>query len=168
LVWPASPWPRTCRQPKADRVIPLESTTITTGERPSDGPPNTASSDKALEPTDRELSGVGKQILTRRRRRADQFPTVLFGEPGWDALLELYTRESSGARCTRAHLKAALGLPASVTARWILCLEDHGLVVSRPHPTDRGTEFIELTDPARERLRHYFAATLKSDEAAGT
>lgn len=107
---------------------------------------------------ERRMVRVADGILRQRRRRNEYFKAAMFSEPGWDMLLELYVRDSSGASATAAQLLMAAATPTSTAARWLEYLEAEGLVIRRAHPLDPGTEFIELTDKAWQAMEDYLTA----------
>lgn len=106
-----------------------------------------------------QMLRAAKQTLERRRLREAEFRPTFFGEPAWEMLLELYIRDSSGASTTTAHLQAGSGSPPSTVLRWLQQLERENLVIRYAHPVDHGTDFVELTDEARDSLERYLAAT---------
>lgn len=101
---------------------------------------------------------VAESILRQRRRRNEYFRASLFAEPAWDMLLELYVRDSSGASATAAQLLMATVTPTSTATRWLALLEDDGWIIRRAHPFQAGTDFVELTDKAREAMKAYLTA----------
>lgn len=82
----------------------------------------------------------------------------MFGEPGWDILLILYTEEDA-RRQTISHLATACS-PMSTGLRWLDYLESQQWICRRPHPTDARVDFVELTDKARNALDSYFSEAL--------
>ena len=102
-----------------------------------------------------ELIRAAQCILQRRQRRNDLFNRDIFGEPAWDMLLTLFVRDSSGASSTAVQLVTAAETAPSTGVRWLGYLEKEGLVTRRRHPLDHQTEFVELTDRARDSLERY-------------
>lgn len=87
----------------------------------------------------------------------------MFGEPGWDMLLILYTSEHD-ARLKVSDLVTVARTPASTGLRWLNYLESQQLVARHSHPTDRRVGLVELTDKARRALDSYFSETLSNSE----
>lgn len=83
----------------------------------------------------------------------------MFGEPGWDILLILYTEEDE-SRPTISRLATAAGSPMTTGLRWLDHLESQQWICRRPHPTDGRVDFVELTDKARNALDSYFSEAL--------
>lgn len=87
----------------------------------------------------------------------------MFGEPGWDMLLTLYTREDD-TRLKVSDLVTVARTPPSTGLRWLNYLESQQYVARRSHPTDRRVDLVELTDKARQALDSYFSETLSDSE----
>lgn len=83
----------------------------------------------------------------------------MFGEPGWDILLILYTEEDE-SRQTISRLATAAGSTMSTGLRWLEHLESQEWIRRRPHPTDGRVDFVDLTDKGRNALDSYFSEIL--------
>jgi DNA-binding MarR family transcriptional regulator len=111
-------------------------------------------------PASREtLVKRARQSLNDRRRRARQFGSGMFGEPGWDMLLILYL-EQDRKRLTVSALTDGSGIAATTALRWLGYLQSQGLVFRREHPTDARAAFVELSDKGVEAMNSYFSETL--------
>ena len=104
-----------------------------------------------------ELIRAAQSILQRRQRRKYLFAPAIFGEPAWDMLLTLFVRDGSGASSTAVQLETAAATAPSTGVRWLSYLEKEGLVTRRKHALDHETEFVELTDRARDALERYLS-----------
>ena len=98
-------------------------------------------------------------MLQHRRGRIEQFGSAMFGEPGWDMLLILYTEEDIN-RLSVSRLVAASGSPPTTGLRWFEYLKSQQLVCRQKHPTDRRIDLVELSDKGRSALDLYFSETL--------
>jgi DNA-binding MarR family transcriptional regulator len=103
-----------------------------------------------------ELIGRARQQIVHRKRRAQNFPKGIFGEPAWDMLLVLYVSDSFGPETIR-DLRDQAGLTHSTALRWLDYLESQQLIVKKSHLTDKRSAYYELTERAREKLDQYFA-----------
>ncbi len=114
------------------------------------------------EGTMRDLDSVpiARAILEDRKRRCQIFNPGMFGEPGWDLLLNLYVMDRDGPRLTIGKLAQLAGVSLSTGLRWMEYLKDQGLITRVDHPTDARTAFVALTDKAREALGLYLSQTL--------
>lgn len=69
-------------------------------------------------------------VVALRRARAEALGEGLFSDPAWDILLELYAAELGGREMLVSNLAAAIDERQSTTARWIVALEQKGLVLT--------------------------------------
>ena len=106
---------------------------------------------------------LARESVRRRARRAQHFGSPMFGEPGWDMLLTLYTSEHE-TRLKVSDLVTVAATPASTGLRWLNYLESQQLVARQSHPTDGRVGLVELTDKARQALNSYFSETLSYSE----
>lgn len=104
-------------------------------------------------PGRRELAETARQIYRTRRIRARVFgDDGLFGEPAWDILLDLYLAETDGKQLSVTAACIGSAVPASTALRWIVVLEEKGLVARRGDPRDARRIFLHLTEQGRERM----------------
>lgn len=97
-----------------------------------------------------------RNMLKLRRNRDRFFGQELFADPAWDMLLELYASALAQFRVSISNLCIAAAVPATTALRWIKQLEDAGLIVRRPDPTDGRRCFISLSNQALEAMNSYF------------
>jgi len=95
-----------------------------------DNPPNSADMDISVRPMDR--------IFHARWARARYLPEILFSEPAWDMLLDLFRCELRGRRLSTSDLCLAAGVPGTTALRWISTMVQYGLVVTVPDQDDGG------------------------------
>ena len=107
-----------------------------------------------------ETLPIARALLEDRRRRSRLFNPGMFGEPGWELLLNLYVNDQDGARLTIGKLIQIAGTAQSTSLRWLDYLEDQGLISREAHPTDARTAFVALTDKARGSLTSYLSQML--------
>jgi DNA-binding MarR family transcriptional regulator len=113
-------------------------------------------------PSRQVLAARAGEDFRNRRRRGAIFGPSMFGEAAWDMLLALYIVDESGRRQTIGSLMRLAGTPMTTAKRWLDFLTDHDLVRREPHPTDRRTAFVSLTDKARQKLDLYYSETLNT------
>lgn len=87
-----------------------------------------------------------QHLLAARRHRDSLFGEGLFGEPGWDIVLELYVAGMRHTRYSLSKVGGNQGLPSTTVLRWINKLEEVGLVYREPDPTNGRRVFVMLTD----------------------
>lgn len=90
-------------------------------------------------------------ILCFRRARDGILGQNLFADPAWDILLELYAASLADRLMSEAELARAIGLPPSVTGRWIAVLEERGLT-RRTSSRGFSRTAISLTEEAISRM----------------
>lgn len=111
-------------------------------------------------PSPRRLASVARALIAWRRRRADAFDgaAVLFSDPAWAVLLDLYVEEAAGRRVSVTSACIAAGVPAATGLRWLARLETAGLIVRRDDEVDRHRAFVALTPDARTAMTRWLAA----------
>ena len=108
------------------------------------------------EPVQVAAADVRKAIRARRLRNRP-FPDVLFEDPAWDMLLDLYAAHLERAQVSVSSLCIAASVPPSTALRWIGRMTEDGLFVREPDPFDRRRAFMALSDAALDRMNRYFA-----------
>lgn len=103
-----------------------------------------------------DLRQRARQILAQRKRRTMKFGCAMFGEPAWEILLWLYALDAE-ARQSLGRLSELSLSSRSTAVRWIGYLERNQWVEREPHPTDRRSSFIKLTDDGRSMLEDYLS-----------
>lgn len=99
-----------------------------------------------------------RYIREARRLRDEFFEFELFGEPGWDILLDLYNAELAQQRLPISSIGLSSGIAPTTTIRWLSTLESKGLVRREPDPLDGRRFFASLTPKAVRGLDTMFAA----------
>lgn len=93
------------------------------------------------------LSVHAERIFAERQERLGVIAADLLGEPGWDILLCAYIAGRKGAACLVDDVAAAIGNPASATKRWVLILQEHGMLVANEDAFTISLEAeVKLTD----------------------
>ena len=72
---------------------------------------------------------IAKAVLAFRRTREKQLPAGLFGETGWDFLLELFIADGEGRSLTGRAIAKRSNSSELVASRWLKHLSAEGLVV---------------------------------------
>lgn len=107
------------------------------------------------EPVQVAAADVRKAIRARRLRNRP-FPDVLFEDPAWDMLLDLYAAHLERAQVSVSSLCIAAAVPPSTALRWIGRMTEDGLFVREPDPFDRRRAFMALSEAALDRMNRYF------------
>lgn len=90
---------------------------------------------------------VAKQLYEARRRR-DAAASIkgLFGEPGWDILLDLFIARETRTALQVSSVCAGAGVPSTTTLRWIARLEREGLITRTADQDDARRRYVSLTN----------------------
>lgn len=104
----------------------------------------------------RSLHERARQVLTLRKLRGKYFSPVLFREPAWDILLELYVALPERSSLCISDLSTEIRVPMTTALRWLDYLEGSKLVSRQHSPTDKRKSMIALTEEGRARLDQYF------------
>jgi DNA-binding MarR family transcriptional regulator len=97
-------------------------------------------------------SELSRRVVASRKARYRHFSRAMFGEPAWDMLLAIYSWDAAGTRQTIGRITERSGAPMTSALRWLQYLEKESLVRREPHPNDRRTVFIELTEKGRRAV----------------
>jgi len=98
--------------------------------------------------------------LKNRALRKGAMPDLLFGEPAWDMLLELYVCDAEQSVMSVTSLCAASGQPQTTALRWIAILEEMGFVTRSDDGFDRRRKMVQLAERGRLALEAYFRGRL--------
>lgn len=71
---------------------------------------------------------IARDMARIQSIRDASFPSQLFVDPTWNILLALYLTENADEALAIDELCLASGVPASAALRWLLVLEDNGMV----------------------------------------
>lgn len=108
-----------------------------------------------------------RRLYRHRRSRGHVFGDEnLFGEPGWDILIDLFiaAKERKRVPVTSACIGAAV--PTTTALRWLAVLEERGLILREADQSDARRIFVRLSTEAYARMVSYFAraATAEADD----
>ena len=92
------------------------------------------------------LARLAQVLLQIRGIRSDYLPPDLFGEPGWDILLDLYVHRRRAKRVSVTSACIAARVPPTTALRWIGELVDGGLIEREDDRKDRRRAFLSLTE----------------------
>jgi DNA-binding MarR family transcriptional regulator len=96
---------------------------------------------------------MARKFYQLRRRRSAYFDPMLFAEPAWDMLLDLYVAEREGR--PMAVLSACIGAaaPQTTALRWMRILETQGLIRKEVDKRDARRIYVRLTEDGIARMR---------------
>lgn len=94
----------------------------------------------------------------RRTRDAAAGRKGLFGEPGWDILLDLYIAERRKTELQVSSVCLDSGVPSTTVLRWIARLENEGLICRKADNADARRRYVRLTDNGRTMMQSVLTA----------
>lgn len=96
-----------------------------------------------------------ERILESRRKRDQCLPPEVFGEPGWELLLNLYREAALGREITITKASYSGGCPPSTALRMIDTLQQFGLV--EKHKSNKSRKVVvRISAVGIEGLNRYF------------
>jgi len=101
---------------------------------------------------------IAREHLAARRARARFFPTELFGEPGWDLILDLFIAGEEGKAISITSACIASGVAPTTALRWIGVLEERGMIARQPDPEDGRRMYVSLREEARTAVLAWLEA----------
>ena len=109
------------------------------------GPPRAPDTGKAVQ-----------RAYAERRTRDRVFDDQgLFGEPGWDILLEIAAAAADGKRLTVGDAGLGAGVPPTTALRHVTALIEANLIERRADPSDKRRTFLQLTNTGQRKLRRF-------------
>ena len=106
------------------------------------------------------LSEAANREHRLRRMREAYIGIDHFGEPAWDLLLDLFANSvrsisiPTSAACLAAHC------PPTTALRYIDMMVGEGIIVREPHPKDKRSILIRLSEEALVSVGSYFLAVM--------
>jgi MarR family transcriptional regulator, temperature-dependent positive regulator of motility len=94
----------------------------------------------------------------RRKRDAASARRGLFGEPGWDILLDLYIADRRRTEVQVSSVCLDAGVPSTTILRWIARLEQEGLIYRIADSADARRRYVRLTEDGHEMMRNVLRA----------
>lgn len=104
-----------------------------------------------------QILRAAKVIQVLRQRRTDYFPQNMFGEPGWDMLLDLFVARETKKDITISALCIASQVPQATALRYISKLEQRGDLIRQPDTRDSRCTLVRISDAAADAMRSWLA-----------
>ncbi|QGN53193.1 winged helix DNA-binding protein [Novosphingobium sp. Gsoil 351] len=106
----------------------------------------------------RQWGALARSLHHERARRANFLPPELFGEPGWDILLDLaFAAQANEPRSIKSACLSS-HVPEATALRYIDLLIRLGLVERTADKIDRRRKFVRLTELGERNMRDYLAS----------
>lgn len=82
---------------------------------------------------------------------------MLFADPAWDILLDLYAAHARGHRISIGSATIAAAVPPTTALRYIDALQKHGLIARQADPRDKRRFYLVPTETAIQAMDLWFA-----------
>ena len=109
--------------------------------------------DEAISEAD--LAQLARRISHWRRRRDALLDPIIFADPEWDILLDLYAQSGFGRRISMSSLCIAAAVPATTALRCINAMVDQGVLAKSRDANDARRVLVELTEETRAKMRSW-------------
>lgn len=103
--------------------------------------------------SDVDLIQLARRIISFRRKRDSMFDRILFADPEWDILLDLFAQGGVGRRVSMSSLCIAAAVPTTTAVRCINAMVEQGLLARSRDANDARRVLIELTEESRHKMR---------------
>lgn len=105
---------------------------------------------------------LARETYAKRRKRTSIFgDPELFGEPGWDILLDLYIAQIEDKPVSVSSACIGSASPPTTGLRWLGVLTEQGLIQREHDPKDQRRVLVRLTEKALEAMDRYFESSVK-------
>jgi len=104
------------------------------------------------------LLKLARALLSQARRREQFFPNIVFYDPQWLMVLDLFVATAEGRDLAISSVCIASGAANATAWRNIRLLEDRGLILRTPHPRDRRSQHLQLSADGRRQVCAYLRA----------
>jgi DNA-binding MarR family transcriptional regulator len=111
--------------------------------------------DRAGEVSEADLVRLARRISQLRRKRDTLFEPVIFADPEWDILLDLFAESGSGRRVSMSSLCIAAAVPTTTAVRCINAMIDQSVLAKSRDQADARRVLIELTPETRAKMRDW-------------
>lgn len=102
-----------------------------------------------------DLVQLARRISHWRRKRDAMFEPVIFADPEWDVLLDLFAESGFGRKVSMSSLCIAASVPTTTAVRSINAMIEQGMLLRSRDANDARRVLIELTEDTRNRMRSW-------------
>ena len=103
--------------------------------------------------SDEDLVQLARRISHWRRKRDAMFEPVIFADPEWDILLDLFAQGGFDQRVSMSSLCIAASVPTTTAMRSINAMVEQGVLARSRDMADARRVLIELTEETRAKMR---------------
>lgn len=113
--------------------------------------------------SDTDLVQLARRISHWRRKRDAMFDPVIFADPEWDILLDLFAESGFGRKVSMSSLCIAASVPTTTAVRCINAMIDQGVLAKSRDTNDARRVLIELTEETRVKMRVWLTGVMRSN-----
>jgi hypothetical protein len=110
------------------------------------------------------LSFYAKHVRKMRLDARSHLPADLFGDPGFDMLIDLFIAREEQTQLSITSIVTAGLTPATTGLRWLAKLEKHALVDRSPDPFDARRSYIGLSESGYSMMTEWLSRHATSSE----
>jgi DNA-binding MarR family transcriptional regulator len=100
-----------------------------------------------------DLVQLARTISHWRRKRDAMFDSVIFADPEWDILLDLFAQSGFDRRVSMSSLCIAASVPTTTAMRCINAMLEQGVLAKSRDAADARRVLIELSEETRAKMR---------------
>lgn len=116
--------------------------------------------ERAVASHDGDLAEFARQTLIGRAQRNRYFDPVLFSNPAWDILLNLYVAAAEGRALDVLDCCSTSAVPQGVALYWLSYLKQEEMVVEVPAARRPRQTLISLSDQAQRAISAYLGSLI--------
>lgn len=102
-----------------------------------------------------ELLASAIEKLRAQRAREKFLPNGMLRDLGWNILLDLFVHDLQGKRVSVSSACLSSGGAATTALRWLVILEEAGLVARTADEHDKRRVYVAVTEDARNRVTRW-------------
>lgn len=102
-----------------------------------------------------ELVQIARRISQLRRKRDTMLAPIIFADPEWDILLDLFAEGGFGRIVSMSSLCIAAAVPTTTAVRCINAMIDQGVLIKSRDPNDARRVLVALTEETRRKIRSW-------------
>ena len=121
----------------------------------------------AAAPIERNKLHAARAEWEARRERERLFDSSLFGDTGWDILLDLFMGREQGRDVTLSSICESVSLPEPAMLRCLAMLIEEGLILRESRSPDPRGNHLKLSGHALALMSEYFSRTTTGSGDAG-
>ncbi len=105
-----------------------------------------------------DLVEFARRVVAGRKQRDRYFDPMLFSNPAWDILLNLFVAGAEGRQVTVLDSCSAAPVPQGVALRWLGYLKQEEMVIETSDPIQARQTLIRLSDQTRLVIASYLTS----------